>query len=62
VAPRPTSGRDQRPWTSREVNQAVAFCRIQARVDPNIGLFIDMLMGRQIEKCMYALGWIAVAR
>jgi hypothetical protein len=54
--------RTDRPWTSFELNQAIAFCRIQARVDPNIGFFVDMVMGRQIDKCMHALGWIGVAR
>lgn len=54
--------RTDRAWTSFELNEAIAFCRIQPRVDPNVSLFVDMTMGRQIDKCMYALGWIGVAR
>lgn len=54
--------RVDRPWTSAEVSKAIAFCRLQPRVDPNIRLFVDQLMGRHIDHCMYRLGWIGVAR
>jgi hypothetical protein len=51
-----------RPWTSAEVSKAVAFCRLQPALGPDVRLFVDQLMGQQIQNCMYALGWIAVAR
>ena len=51
-----------RPWTSVEVSKAIAFCRLHPRLDADIGMFDDLLMGKQIQKCMYALGWIGVAR
>lgn len=50
-----------RPWTSAEVTRAVNFCREQPALGPNIRLFVDQLMGQQIQTCMRALGWIAVA-
>jgi len=51
-----------RPWFHWEVEQAIAFCRIQPRVNANVTLFVDLVMGRQIDKCMQALGWSGVAR
>ena len=51
-----------RPWTNAEVDQAMAFCRLQPRVDPSVRLFVDMVMGRSIDRCMYRLGWVGVAR
>ncbi len=51
-----------RPWTSAEVTRAVNFCRHQPALGPNIRLFTDQLFGQQIQNCMYALGWIGVAR
>jgi len=66
MLPRPAAAdhwaRLDRPWTNAEVSKAIAFCRMQPRTDPNIGLFVDMVMGRQIDSCMYGLGWIGVAR
>jgi hypothetical protein len=50
------------PWTYRELRHAIAFCRIQPRVDPGIDLFIDLVEGKQIDRCMRALGWVPVAR
>jgi hypothetical protein len=54
--------RVDRPWRNEELDKAIAFCRMQPRVTPNVTLFVDMLMGRQIDRCMDALGWIRVAR
>ncbi len=54
--------RVDRPWFPWEVDHAVAFCRIQPRLSSNIRLFVDVVMGQQIDKCMHALGWIGVAR
>jgi hypothetical protein len=54
--------RVDRPWSDSEVNRAIAFCRIQPRVNSDVRLFVDLVMGRQIDKCMRALGWIGVAR
>jgi hypothetical protein len=51
-----------RPWSPWEVERAIAFCRIQPRVNNNERLFVDLVMGQQIDKCMHALGWIGVAR
>jgi hypothetical protein len=51
-----------RPWTSAEVSRAINFCRQQPGLRPDIRLFVDQLMGQQIQNCMYALGWIGVAR
>ena len=53
---------DGAPWRSEELEQAIAFCRIQPRVTPDVRVFVDVLMGQQIDKCMHALGWIGVAR
>jgi hypothetical protein len=55
-----------RPWRNWELDQAIVFCRTQPRLNiqpatPDIIMFVDMLMGRQINRCMHALGWIAVA-
>jgi hypothetical protein len=44
------------------VDHAVAFCRIQPRLSGNVRLFVDVVMGQQIDKCMHALGWIGVAQ
>jgi hypothetical protein len=53
---------DGRPWSAWEVDHAIAYCRIQARVSTDVRLFVDVLMGQQIDKCMQSLGWIGVAR
>lgn len=50
-----------RPWTAAELDRAVNFCRMQPGLGPNIKLFVDQLMGQQIQTCMRALGWVAVA-
>jgi hypothetical protein len=50
-----------RPWTNAERSKAIAFCRLQLRVDPTISSFVDRLMGKQIQNCMYALGWVGIA-
>ena len=54
--------RFDRPWTYAELRQAIAYCRVQPQVNPDIRLFIDMLNGQNIENCMYALGWVGLAR
>jgi hypothetical protein len=54
--------RVDRPWFSWEVDRAIAFCRIQPRVNNDAKLLVDVVMGQQIDKCMHALGWIGVAR
>jgi hypothetical protein len=54
--------RYDRPWTYAQLNQAIRFCRLQPRVNPDIGLFVDMVNGRSIDRCMYALGWVGIAR
>jgi hypothetical protein len=54
--------RVDRPWFPWEIDRAIAFCRIQPRVNNDSRLFVDLVMGRQIDKCMQALGWIGVAR
>jgi hypothetical protein len=50
------------PSTYRELSQAIAYCRMLPRVNPDIGLFIDLVHGREIQKCMYSMGWIGVAK
>lgn len=50
------------PWQYPELVHAIAFCRIQPRVDPGITLFFDLVEGMQIDKCMRALGWVSVVR
>jgi len=50
------------PWTYPALEQAMKFCRMQPRINPDIGSFVDMLNGNSIDKCMYALGWVGVAR
>jgi hypothetical protein len=50
------------PWRNEDLDKAIAFCRMQPRVTPDVTLFMDMIMGRQIDRCMDALGWIRVAR
>jgi hypothetical protein len=66
MLPRPASAdfwaRLDRPWTTWELNQAISFCRQQPALNPNTRQFVDQLMGKQIQTCMYALGWIGVAR
>ena len=54
--------RTDRPWTYWEVKQAVHYCRVYPRVSGNISTFVDLVVGREIDKCMYTLGWIGVAR
>ena len=54
--------RADRPWTYKELRQDIARCRILTRRHSDIGLFVDVLMGQEIDKCMYAKGWIGVAR
>ena len=54
--------RNDRPWSPWEVDRAIAFCRIQPRVNNDGKFLVDLVMGRQIDKCMQALGWIGVAR
>jgi hypothetical protein len=54
--------RVDRPWSPWEVERAIAFCRIQPRVNNDARLLVDVVMGQQIDKCMHALGWIGVAR
>jgi hypothetical protein len=49
-------------WSRWELRHAISFCRDQPRVDPSIDLFIDLVQGKQIDRCMRALGWIPVAR
>jgi hypothetical protein len=51
-----------RPWTNWELNKAISFCRQQPRLTPDTRQFVDQLMGKQIQTCMYALGWVGVAR
>jgi hypothetical protein len=50
------------PWRNRDLDKAIAFCRMQPRVDSDFNLFVDLLYGQQIERCMHALGWVGVAR
>ena len=55
-----------RPWRNWELDQAIVFCRMQPRLNiqpagHDVIMFVDTLMGRQINACMHALGWIAVA-
>jgi hypothetical protein len=54
--------RYDRPWEYWELRHAIAFCRIQPRVDPGTDLFVDLVEGKQIDRCMRALGWVPVAR
>ena len=54
--------RPDRPWSYWELKQAIHYCRVYPRVSGNIPGFVDLLVGRQMDKCMYALGWIGVAR
>jgi hypothetical protein len=54
--------RFDRPWTNWELTRAITFCRQQPRLTPNTRQFVDQLMGKQIQTCMYALGWIGVSR
>ena len=53
--------RHDHPWRYAELRQAIAFCRIQPRVNPSIPLFLDLVDGKQIDRCMRALGWVPVA-
>jgi hypothetical protein len=54
--------RPDRSWSAWEVDRAIVYCRLQPRVNNDVGLFVDLIMGQQINRCMYALGWIGVAR
>jgi len=54
--------RVDRPWSHEELERAMAFRRIQPRVDARANVFVDMVEGVQIDKCMRALGWVGVAR
>jgi hypothetical protein len=54
--------RVDRPWRNEELDKAIAFCRMQPSLSPSTDMFYDTLMGRQIQTCMHALGWISVAR
>jgi len=51
-----------RPWTNWELTRAITFCRQQPRLNPGTRQFVDQLMGKQIQTCMYTLGWIGVSR
>ena len=54
--------RFDRPWKAYEVSRAIAYCRMLPRVHQDIGLFIDLIQGKEIEKCMYSMGWVGMAR
>ena len=54
--------RSDRPWSYWELRQAIHYCRVYPRVSGNIPGFVDLLVGREMDKCMYALGWVGVAR
>ena len=54
--------RFDRPATHYEVSRAIAYCRMLPRIHPDIGLFIDLVHGQEIEKCMYSLGYVGMAR
>jgi hypothetical protein len=54
--------RFDRPWTYQEVSRAIAYCRMLPRVYPDIGIFMDLVQGREIQKCMYSMGWVGMAR
>jgi hypothetical protein len=66
MLPRPAAAdfwaRLDHPWTNWELDQAIRFCRQQPRLGTNTRMFVDQLMGRQIQTCMYSLGWIGVSR
>jgi hypothetical protein len=32
------------------------------RMRPDIGPFINLVHGMEIEKCMYSMGWVGMAR
>jgi hypothetical protein len=53
--------RFDRSWTPREVSRAIAYCRMLPAINPDIGLFIDLVQGTEIEKCMYRMGWVGMA-
>ena len=53
--------RYDRPWRYDELQRAIELCRLQPRVNPDVGLFIDQMDGVQLDKCMHALGWVAIA-
>ena len=53
---------DYRPWSYWEMKHAIHYCRVQQRVTDSSGVFINMVMGRHIDRCMYALGWVGAAR
>ncbi len=54
--------RVDRQWSRAELDQAIAYCRIQPRVNNDIRLLVDLVHGQEINKCMQALGWLGVAR
>lgn len=54
--------RFDRPFTYDQLSQAIAFCRIQPRVRPDVWILVDTVHGRLVDRCMYAMGWVGVAR
>ena len=54
--------RPDRPWSYWELKQSIHYCRIKPRTTGDIALFVDLVSGREIDKCMSALGWVGVAR
>jgi len=54
--------RVDRPWSYWELKKAIHYCRVYPRVSGYIPGFVDLLVGREMDRCMYALGWIGVAR
>jgi len=54
--------RTDRPWSYWELKNAIHYCRVRPRITDNTLVFIDVVMGREIDKCMYSLGWVGVAR
>jgi hypothetical protein len=54
--------RFDRPFTYQDVSRAIAYCRMLPRIHPDVGLFIDLVQGQEIQKCMYSMGWVGMAR
>jgi hypothetical protein len=54
--------RVDRPWSNAQLKRAIAYCRLVPQVNPDTDLFVDMVMGREGDKCMHSLGWIGLAR
>jgi hypothetical protein len=50
------------PWSQQELEKSIAYCRLVPRVRNEIPVFIDLVHGQEINKCMRALGWIGLAR